>query len=60
MRQADYLSKTLNHLSGFRLNVYKKRGWEDVLKEPLAINRMKNETLETMWAVISENKAAAS
>ncbi len=54
--QADYLSKTLNHLSGFRLNVYKKRGWEDVLKEPLSINRMKKETLETMWAVISENK----
>jgi oligoendopeptidase F len=55
--QADYLAKTLNHLAGFRLNVYKKRGWEDVLKEPLAINRMKKETLETMWAVISENKA---
>nr|WP_263325646.1 M3 family oligoendopeptidase [Neobacillus sp. Marseille-Q6967] len=54
--QADYLSKTLNHLSGFRLNVYKKRGWEEVLKEPLSINRMKKETLETMWQVISENK----
>ncbi|WHZ06136.1 M3 family oligoendopeptidase [Neobacillus sp. YX16] len=54
--QSDYLSKTLNHLSGFRLNVYKKRGWEDVLKEPLTINRMEKETLETMWAVISDNK----
>jgi oligoendopeptidase F len=54
--QADYLAKTLNHLSGFRLNVYKKRGWEDVLKEPLSINRMKKETLDMMWAVISENK----
>ncbi|MEW9049542.1 MAG: M3 family oligoendopeptidase [Neobacillus sp.] len=54
--QADYFAKTLNHLSGFRLNVYKKRGWEEVLKEPLSINRMKKETLETMWAVISENK----
>ncbi|MFZ7945483.1 M3 family oligoendopeptidase [Neobacillus sp. 19] len=54
--QADFLAKTLNHLSGFRLNVYKKRGWEDVLKEPLSINRMKKETLDTMWAVISENK----
>jgi oligoendopeptidase F len=54
--QADYLAKTLNHLAGFRLNVYKKRGWEDVLKEPLSINRMKKETLETMWTVIAENK----
>lgn len=54
--QADLLAKTLNHLSGFRLNVYKKRGWDDVLKEPLGINRMKKETLETMWSVISQNK----
>jgi oligoendopeptidase F len=54
--EADLLAKTLNHLSGFRLNVYKKRGWEEVLKEPLGINRMKKETLETMWTVISENK----
>lgn len=54
--QADILAKTLNHLSGFRLSVYKARGWEDVLKEPLSINRMEKGTLETMWAVISENK----
>jgi pepF/M3 family oligoendopeptidase len=54
--QADILAKTLNHLSGFRLSVYKKRGWEDVLKEPLSINRMEKGTLETMWSVISENK----
>lgn len=54
--QVEYLAKTLNHLSGFRLNVYNKRGWEDVLKEPLSINRMEKETLETMWTVISENK----
>ncbi|MFE8703248.1 M3 family oligoendopeptidase [Cytobacillus sp. FJAT-54145] len=54
--QSDYLAKTLNHLAGFRLNVYKARGWEDVLKEPLDINRMKKETLDTMWKVISDNK----
>ncbi|WNS74379.1 M3 family oligoendopeptidase [Bacillus sp. DTU_2020_1000418_1_SI_GHA_SEK_038] len=54
--QTDYLSKALNHLAGFRLNVYKQRGWDDVLKEPLAINRMSKETLDTMWDVISKNK----
>ena len=54
--QADILAKTLNHLAGFRLSVYQKRGWEDVLKEPLSINRMEKVTLETMWAVISEHK----
>ncbi|MCM3663922.1 M3 family oligoendopeptidase [Mesobacillus subterraneus] len=52
----DFYSKTLNHLAGFRLNVYKLRGWEDVLKEPLDINRMQKETLDAMWQVISENK----
>ncbi|OIK17043.1 oligoendopeptidase [Bacillus sp. MUM 116] len=54
--QADLLAKTLNHLSGFRLSVYEKRGWDDVLKEPLTISRMKKETLDTMWAVITESK----
>ncbi|WP_226085387.1 M3 family oligoendopeptidase [Mesobacillus sp. S13] len=52
----EAFAKTLNHLAGFRLNVYKLRGWEDVLKEPLDINRMKKETLDAMWEVISDNK----
>ncbi|MFT8322363.1 MAG: M3 family oligoendopeptidase [Bacillus sp. (in: firmicutes)] len=50
------LAKTLNHLAGFRLNVYEKRGWNNVLKEPLSINRMQEKTLQTMWQVISKNK----
>ncbi|MBY0123872.1 M3 family oligoendopeptidase [Bacillus sp. S/N-304-OC-R1] len=54
--QSEYLSRVLNHLAGFRLNVYKQRGWDDVLKEPLAINRMSKETLDAMWEVISNNK----
>lgn len=54
--KSDYLAKTLNHLAGFRLNVYKMRNWDDVLKEPLDMNRMQKETLDTMWNVISENK----
>ncbi|KKK33311.1 oligoendopeptidase [Mesobacillus campisalis] len=52
----DFFAKTLNHLGGFRLNVYEQRGWEDVLKEPLDLNRMKKETLDAMWAAISEKK----
>lgn len=52
----DFYSKTLNHLAGFRLNVYKLRGWDDVLKEPLDINRMQKETLDAMWEVISQHK----
>ncbi|WP_010678209.1 M3 family oligoendopeptidase [Bacillus timonensis] len=53
----DYIGEALNHLGGFRLNVYKARGWENVLREPLDINRMSKETLETMWSVITEYKA---
>lgn len=55
--KAEFLSKTLNHLAGFRLNTYKLRGWEDVLKEPLQINRMQKKTLDTMWQVIAGAKA---
>jgi len=53
---ADYCADTLNHLSGFRLKLYENRGWDDVLKEPLAIGRMSRETLDTMWAVIQDTK----
>lgn len=55
-KNGEFLSKTLNHLAGFRLKVYEARNWTDVLKEPLNINRMKKETLDVMWQVISENK----
>lgn len=53
----ELFAKTLNHLGGFRLAVYKKRGWEDIMKEPLEYNRMKQETLDAMWGAISKNKA---
>ncbi|WP_339227505.1 M3 family oligoendopeptidase [Oceanobacillus sp. FSL K6-2867] len=54
--QAALFSQTLNHLAGFRLETYKHRGWRHVLKEPLAINRMKKETLDAMWTAIINNK----
>lgn len=57
-KQGEYLAATLNHLAGFRLNVYKHRGWDDVLKEPLDYNRMTKETLNTMWQVITDYKDA--
>jgi oligoendopeptidase F len=55
--QADLFTRTLNHLGGYRLAVYKKRGWEDVLKEPLDLNRMEKETLDMMWKQIEQYKA---
>lgn len=52
----DYCADTLNRLAGFRLKLYEKRGWDEVLKEPLDINRMSRQTLDTMWQVIEEVK----
>ncbi|WP_417899512.1 M3 family oligoendopeptidase [Bacillus haimaensis] len=54
--QADTIAAALNHLAGFRLQVYEQRGWDSVLKEPLDNNRMKKETLDTMWQVITDHK----
>ncbi|WP_151737186.1 M3 family oligoendopeptidase ['Paenibacillus yunnanensis' Narsing Rao et al. 2020] len=53
---ADYCADTLNHLAGFRIKLYNARGWGDVLKEPLAINRMSRQTLDVMWKVITDSK----
>jgi len=52
----EFFAKTLNHMAGFRLAVYKKRGWDSVLREPLHMNRMKQETLDAMWGAISAHK----
>ncbi|GAA0501509.1 M3 family oligoendopeptidase [Salinibacillus aidingensis] len=52
----ELFAKTLNHMAGFRLNVYERRGWDDVLKEPLEYNRMKKSTLNAMWNAIAKHK----
>ncbi|MEG0384296.1 MAG: M3 family oligoendopeptidase [Solibacillus sp.] len=53
----EVFAKTINHLAGFRLAVYKKRGWDSVLQEPLQISRMNQETLDAMWGAITARKA---
>ncbi|MBE3595696.1 MAG: M3 family oligoendopeptidase [Hydrogenibacillus sp.] len=55
---ADLNAEVLNHLSGYRLAVYRHRGWDDVLHEPLRNNRMRRETLEAMWAAVEKGKPA--
>lgn len=52
----DFFAMALNHLAGFRLAVYEKRGWDSVLKEPLLRNRMSEETLDAMWGAIGASK----
>lgn len=53
---ADLNARVLGHLSGFRLALYEKRGWTDVLFEPLRINRMQRETLDAMWDAVAAGK----
>lgn len=53
---ADLCALALNHLSGFRLALYEKRGWDSFLKEPLENNRMSQKTLDAMWRTIEENR----
>ena len=55
-QEAEVLAQILNHLAGFRLQVYEKRGWKDILYEPLFQCRMQQKTLDVMWDVIQKNK----
>jgi oligoendopeptidase F len=54
--QADIFASIINHIIGFRLDVYNQRGWDNVLKESLEQNRISEETVNTMVAVIKENQ----
>lgn len=55
-KEAEVIAHSLNHLAGFRLNLYKHRGWDSVLKEPLSMNRMSRATLDAMWEAVSSSK----
>ncbi len=49
---AKSCATALNNQAGFRLALYKNRGWDSVLKEPLMNNRLTIDTLDVMWSVI--------
>lgn len=55
-KEADLLAPTLNNLAGYRLTLYRYRGWDEVLQEPLELNRMERATLEAMWGAVGEGK----
>lgn len=56
--EADLMAATLNNLAGYRLTLYRYRGWDSILREPLDYNRMSPETLEAMWGAVEEGKEA--
>lgn len=51
-------AQTLNHLAGFRLKVYEKRGWDSPLQEALTLNRLEQKTLDVMWETTEKNQQA--
>jgi pepF/M3 family oligoendopeptidase len=53
---SDYCALALNNLSGYRLALYNKRGWDDYLQEPFEYNRVSAETINAMWTAIDQNK----
>jgi len=52
----ELFAKILNHIAGFRLQVYKKRGLDNVIQESLIKNRMKEKTLDAMLSVVNKFK----
>lgn len=54
--QSEEFATVLNRINGFRLDVYKQRGWDNVLKEAMEENRIKEQTVQTMVSAIKENR----
>lgn len=55
-RETDLCALALNHLGGFRLALYRHRGWDQILREPLEIGRMQESTLDAMWQAINNRR----
>lgn len=53
---ADTCADAINHIAGTRLTLYRRLGLTDHLHAPCRYNRMRRETLDCMWSVVSERK----
>ncbi len=47
-------SQALRSILGFRLDLYRHRGWKNPLHDALTINHMTEKTLSTMWQKVGE------
>nr|WP_285891105.1 M3 family oligoendopeptidase [Paenibacillus pasadenensis] len=54
--EEEVFANILNNMTGFRLKMYKHRGWNSVLQESLGLNRMSQPTLEAMWAAVTRSR----
>jgi pepF/M3 family oligoendopeptidase len=50
---ASLAAMALNAQAGFRLSLYKRRGWDSALFEPVQMCRMKEETVGAMWDAVA-------
>jgi len=55
--RADLAAMVLNAQAGFRLSLYKARGWESPMFEPLTQARISQPAVDAMWAVIGRESA---
>ena len=51
-QEASVCASVLNAQAGFRLALYRNRGWKSALVEPLMLNRSQQETLDAMWSAV--------
>ncbi len=49
-------SMQLNSLAGFRLSLYKARGWDDPMFEALLYGRIEKKTIEAMWEAVEAHR----
>lgn len=57
---SDFCTDALNHLAGFRINLYKHRGWDSIHKEPLDYNRMSEKHLTLCGKLLIVTKTSFS
>ncbi|MDX8430822.1 MAG: M3 family oligoendopeptidase [Candidatus Algichlamydia australiensis] len=55
-KEAPIIAQFLNHLAGFRINVYEHRNWMSAVEDPLIHNRMSLKTLNSMWEAVTESR----
>lgn len=51
-KESSVCASALNAQAGFRLTLYRNRGWKNALVEPLMLNRSQQETLDAMWSAV--------
>lgn len=54
--KVEIFAKIINHITGFRLQIYQHSRIENVLEIPLKENRITEKTMNAMWLVVKQYK----